>query len=82
VPDSRVSPESSPNPRLLDRVRAALGAKHYSPNTETAYLAWIRRFIFFHGRRHPETLGADKLNAFLAHLATQRRVSASTQNQA
>ena len=65
VPDSPVSPESPPSPRLLDRVRAALRAKHYSPNTETAYLAWIRRFIFFHGRRHPETLGVDKVNAFL-----------------
>lgn len=82
MPDSRTQPESQPRPRLLDRVCAAIRAKHYSPNTETAYLTWIRRFIFFHGRRHPETLGADEVNAFLAHLATGRRVSASTQNQA
>jgi hypothetical protein len=82
VPDSRVPPRVQPAPRLLDRVRAAIGAKHYSPHTETAYLTWIRRFIFFHGRRHPETLGADEVNAFLALLATGRHVSASTQNQA
>jgi integron integrase len=82
VPDSPVPPESRSAPRLLDRVRAALRAKHYSPHMETAYVTWIRRFIFFHGKRHPETLGVDEVNAFLTHLATRRQVSASTQNQA
>jgi integron integrase len=82
VPDPRVTPESRLGPRLLDRVRAAIRPRHYSPHTETAYITWIRRFIFFHGKRHPETLGAAEVNAFLAHLATGRGVSASTQNQA
>jgi integron integrase len=63
-------------------VRAALRAKHYSPNTEAAYVTWIRRFIVYHQKRHPETLGASDVNAFLTHLATERRVSASTQNRA
>jgi integrase len=63
-------------------VRSLLRAKHYSPSTESAYIAWIRRFVFFHEKRHPDVLGATDVNAFLAHLATERRVSASTQNQA
>jgi integron integrase len=82
MPDSHVQPESLRGPRLLDRVRAAIRTKHYSPHTETAYLTRIRRFIFFHGKRHPETLGAKEVNAFLSHLAIGRQVSASTQNQA
>jgi len=69
-------------PRLLDRVRNALRARHYSPRTETAYVAWIRRFILFHGKRHPDVMGPAEVNAFFADLATNRRVSASTQNQA
>jgi site-specific recombinase XerD len=63
-------------------VRACLRAKHYSPNTETAYVTWIRRFIVYHHRRHPEALAASDVNAFLTHLAAERKVSASTQNQA
>lgn len=70
MPDARVTSESRVGPRLLDRVRAEIRAKHYSPHTEAAYATWIRRFIFFHGKRHPETLGAPEVNAFLAHLAT------------
>jgi integron integrase len=66
----------------LDSVRAILRAKHYSRSTETAYIAWIRRFIFFHQMRHPDTLGVGDVNAFLSHLARERHVSASTQNQA
>jgi integron integrase len=69
-------------PRLLDRVRSALRAKHYSPRTEDAYVAWIRRFIRFHGLRHPRDLGEAEINAFLSHLAVGGRVSASTQGQA
>ena len=69
-------------PRLLDRVRAAIRVKHYSRRTEKAYVGWIRRFVLFHGKRHPATLGAAEVTAFLSHLAVQRRVSASTQNQA
>ena len=71
-----------PPPRLLDRVRATIRARHYSPRTETAYVGWIRRFVLFNQRRHPNELGAQEVSAFLEHLACRRRVSASTQNQA
>lgn len=52
------SPVDVPKPRLLDRVRAALRTRHYSRRTEEAYVAWIRRYIFFHGKRHPAEMGA------------------------
>ena len=71
-----------PPPRLIDRVRAALRTRHYSSRTEKAYVAWIRRFILFHGKRHPDTLAEPDIATFLSALATERRVSASTQNQA
>ena len=70
-----------PEPRLLDRVRAAIRTRHYSRRTEEAYVSWIRRFIVFHGKRHPRELGEPEVTAFLSSLAA-RRVSASTQNQA
>ena len=69
-------------PRLLDQVRGQLRLRHYSPRTETAYVQWIRRFILFHGKQHPLTLGTRHVAVFLTHLATQDEVSASTQNQA
>lgn len=69
-------------PRLLDRVRIALRARRYSLRTEEAYVGWIRRFILFHGKRHPLDLTAHEVNAFLSDLAVERRVSASTQTQA
>jgi len=69
-------------PRLLDRVRLAIRARHYSLRTEEAYIAWIRRFVLFHGRRHPAEMGQKEINAFLTDLAVEVRVSASTQNQA
>jgi len=72
----------SPPPRLLDRVRSLLRLRHFSRRTEQAYVAWIRRFIFFHGHRHPERLGASEVTRYLSHLASSRQVSASTQNQA
>jgi integron integrase len=68
-------------PRLLDRVRAAVRMRHYSRRTEKAYAAWIRRFIVFHQKRHPREMGAAEVTAFLSSLAA-RGVSASTQNQA
>lgn len=73
-----------PNPprRLLDQVRQALRLKHYSLRTEQAYLSWIRRFILFHDKQHPLTMGVPEITTFLSHLATQQKVSASTQNQA
>ncbi len=79
-----MNPDDAPPrpPRLLDRVRAALRLRHYSPRTEEAYCSWIRRYVIHHGKRHPEELGATEIQAFLEHLVTHRRVSASTQNQA
>lgn len=68
--------------RLLDRVRAAIRLRHYSPKTEEAYVSWIRRFVLFHGKRHPREMGAAEVTAFLSDLAVTRRSSASTQNQA
>jgi integron integrase len=68
-------------PKLLDRVRHAIRARHYSRRTEEAYVGWIRRFIVFHGRRHPSGLGEPEVTAFISSLAL-RNVSASTQNQA
>jgi integron integrase len=71
-----------PKPRLLDRVREAIRTRHYSRRTETAYVAWIRRYIFFHGRRHPADMGAAEITRFLTSLAVDGKVAASTQNQA
>ncbi len=61
--------------KLLDRVRWHLRVKHYSIRTEVAYLDWIRRFILFHGKRHPEQLGEAEIAAFLSHLAINRSVA-------
>jgi integron integrase len=69
-------------PRLLDQVRQRLRLKHYSIRTEQAYVAWIRRFILFHHKRHPAELGAAEVTQFLSHLASERQVAAATQNQA
>ena len=71
-----------PPPRLLDRVRAELRTRHCSLRTEKAYVGWIRRFILFHRKRHPAEMGAAEVESFLSSLATDRRVAASTQNQA
>ena len=68
--------------RLLDRVRDAIRLRHYSIRTEVTYVDWTRRFILFHGKRHPESMGAAEVEAFLTHLATERGVAAATQNQA
>ncbi len=69
-------------PRLLDQVRDAIRTRHYSPRTEKAYVGWIRRFILFHGKRHPRELGEAEIRAFLTSLAVDAGVSSSTQNQA
>ncbi|MCC6764916.1 MAG: integron integrase [Deltaproteobacteria bacterium] len=68
--------------RLLDQVRDAIRTRHYSRRTERAYVGWIRRFILFHGKRHPATMGAAEVSHFLSFLAVEAKVSASTQNQA
>lgn len=68
--------------RIMDCVRDALALRHYSDRTASAYLGWIRRFIMFHGRKHPLDLDASAVSTFLSSLATDNSVSASTQNQA
>src|SRR6266700_3856002 len=77
-----VSPLEAARPRLLEVTREAIRRRHYSYRTEETYLQWIRRFILFSGKRHPRHLGAKEVTAFLNHLALERRVAASTQNQA
>ena len=74
--------EAKPPVLLLDRVRERIRLKHYSLRTEQAYCDWIKRFVVFHGKRHPSGLGAPDVEAFLTALAVQGRVAASTQNQA
>jgi integron integrase len=69
-------------PKLMQRVSNELRARHYSRRTEEAYVSWIKRFIFFHNKRHPASMGGDEVNAFLTYLATEGHVSAPTQNQA
>ena len=73
---------SHPPKKLLDQVRDAIRLKHYSIRTEETYVDWIRRFILFHGKRHPRQMGTPEIEAFLTHLAVDRKVAASTQNQA
>ncbi|MFC3669567.1 integron integrase [Uliginosibacterium paludis] len=69
-------------PKLLDQLRDRLRLKHYSIRTEQAYLHWVKRFILFHGKRHPAEMGKDEVEAFLTALAVDRNVAASTQSQA
>ena len=69
-------------PRLLDQVRGAMRTAHYSLRTEEAYVGWIRRFILYHGKRHPMEMGESEVGVFLSHLAVEGNVTASTQNQA
>jgi integron integrase len=73
---------SSQKPKLLDRVRHAIRTRHYSLRTEEAYVQWIRRFIVFHHKRHPQEMGVAEIQQFLTDLAITHRVAASTQNQA
>ena len=75
VPESR-------KPRLLDQVRAKCRVLHLSKRTETAYVGWIRRYILFHQKRHPQEMGVREVEQFLTHLAVKGKVAASTQNQA
>src|SRR5512139_1311955 len=77
-----VRTDDSRKPKLLDQVREAIRVRHYSRRTEEAYVLWIRRFVIFHGKRHPAALGSAEVSAFLSHLAMREQVSASTQNQA
>jgi len=82
IPASSVEIPPHTPPKLLDQLRARIRALHYSIRTEQVYVDWSRRFILFHGKRHPRDMGAPELESFLSHLAVDRGVSASTQNQA
>jgi hypothetical protein len=68
--------------KLLEQVRDVLRVKHYAYRTEKTYIFWIRRYILFHGKKHPKKMGTKEIEAFLTHLAVNRNVAASTQNQA
>jgi Phage integrase, N-terminal SAM-like domain len=68
--------------KLLEQVRSRLRFKHYSIRTEAAYMNWIRRFILFHGKRHPESMGTEEVRGSFSDLAAKQNVAASTQNQA
>lgn len=69
-------------PKLLDQVRTPIRTKHYSPRTEELYIYWIKKYIFFHKKRHPAEMGEPEIRVFLNYLAVKEKVAASTQNQA
>jgi len=75
-------PSTPQSVRLLDQLRDALRVKHYSYRTEQTYIDWVRRFILFHHKRHPQDMGEPEIAAFVTHLAVQERVTANTQTQA
>lgn len=81
-PADKASEKHLRKPKLLEQVRLRLRARHYSRRTESAYVQWIRRYILFHGKRHPMALGESEINAFLTNLAVEGKVAASTQTQA
>ena len=83
APAAPLGPAAPPRPpKLLEQLRTHLQTRHYSIRTEEAYIHWARRFILYHNKRHPRDMGAVEVEAFLSHLAVDRQVSASTQNQA
>jgi integrase len=75
-------PAIAPRPKLLDQVGKAIRTRHYSPKTEESYVHWIKRFVFFHNKRHPAEMAEKEIAQFLSSLANELHVSASTQNQA
>src|SRR5512134_3884775 len=76
-----MQPCEDPSP-FLRSVREAIRVRHYSIRTEEAYVHWVKRFVLFHGKRHPAQMGEPEVSAFLSHLAVEGRVAAATQNQA
>jgi len=76
------APVATPKPKLLQQVRDAIRRKHFSPRTEESYVHWIKRFIFFHNKRHPTEMAEKEIEQFLSSLASELHVSASMQNQA
>jgi integron integrase len=81
-PGVKPAAPGAPPPRLLDRMREAVRVRHYAIRTEQTYVQWARRFIVFHGKRHPAEMGAAEVEAFLTHLAVERGVAPATQSQA
>jgi integron integrase len=81
-PQAANGPANTEPPKLLDRASAVLQARHYSPRTEECYRMWMRRFILFHGKRHPLEMGGLEIEEFLTHLAVHDHVAVSTQSQA
>ena len=79
---TQTAPVQLRKPRLLDQVREELRLNHYAYKTEKTYIHWIKRYIYFHNLQHPKDMGAAEVRAFLGYLAVDRRVAASTQNQA
>jgi len=79
-PSPAVAPDAAP--RLLDQVRTAARSRHYSSLTEQAFVSWIRRFVLFHDKRHPDEMAEPEVSRFLTHLAVEEHVSASAQVQA
>ena len=78
-----ITPSNTPRPlKLLDQLREQIRLRHYSIRTEAQYVQWVRRFVLFHGKRHPREMGAVEVTAFLTDLAVNGKVAASTQNQA
>ena len=82
APDNQDWKVTCPPRKLLDQLRETLRIKHYSLRTEEAYADWTRRFILFHNKRHPQEMGPTEIEAFLTHLAVDRNLAASSQNQA
>jgi len=73
--------QTSQPPKLLDQLRGKIRLLHYSKRTEDAYVDWATKFIVFHGKRHPREMGTAEIAAYLTHLAVERKLAASTQNQ-
>jgi hypothetical protein len=76
------APRADHTPRLREHVHEAIRRRYFSRRTEQAYVHWIKRFIYYSGRRHPADMGEPEVTAFVNHLAVERKVAASTQNQA
>ena len=75
------SQNGSKQPKLLERVRIAIRTMHYSYSTEKTYIHWIRKFVLFHNKRHPNNMGEPEIGRFISHLAVNKRVSSSTQKR-
>ena len=68
--------------KLLDKLSDKIKVMHYSPKTEASYVSWVKRYILFHNKKHPQEMSKIEIEAFLTHLAVNKKVSPTTQNQA